>query len=239
MVSLLNLTTADPKLFDDIQLPEGIDRDTLVNQILFEGCQLFPIYQDPALMRSMVNHYFAMRYQIHEELFKTLAYDYAPLENYDRQESRSTSGTNNGSRSVTGNNGLSRSLSGTDKEVTDGTITDEGGSEGSTENQVSAYNEDDYQPQSKAISEATQDNERSIDTTVTTTKGENVIENGTRSESITDTGGHSENVISRIHGNIGVTTSQQMLQAQRDVVMFSLYEFIASHFLRHFMIGIF
>lgn len=199
MVTLLNLIQADPELLSEIVLPEGVDRDTLVNQILFEGSTLFPIYQDPKLFKSMAEHYFTMRYQIHAELFKTLAYDYEPLENYDRVEDRS--------HNASGTEGFSR------ERKTDTS------SSGNTEQRVSAFNESDYQPQSKTISDARQgaDEDETID--------REHADQGT------------EHV--RIHGNIGVTTSQQMLEAQRTVVKFSLYEFIASHFLKNFMIGIY
>lgn len=199
MVTLLNLMQQDPELLNNIVLPEGVDRDSLVNQILFEGCTLFPIYQDPKLFKSMAEHYFRMREQIHAELFKTLAYDYEPLENYDRVEDRS--------HNASGTEGISRDRN------TNST------SSGNTEQQVSAYNESDYQPQSKSISEATQG----------TDEGETI------DREHADQG--TEHV--RIHGNVGVTTSQQMLEAQRNVVKFSLYEFIASHFLKKFMIGIY
>lgn len=43
----------------------------------------------------------------------------------------------------------------------------------------------------------------------------------------------------RVHGNIGVTTSQQMLQAQRDVVQFDVYETIAEMFEQKFLIGLY
>ena len=199
MVTLLNLMQEDPGLLSDIVLPEGVDRDTLVNQILFEGCTLFPIYQDPKLFKSMAEHYFRMREQIHAELFKTLAYDYEPLENYDRVEDRS--------HNASGTEGINRDRN------TNST------SSGNTEQQVSAYNESDYQPQSKSISDATQ----------------GMDEGETIDREHADQG--TEHV--RIHGNVGVTTSQQMLEAQRNVVKFSLYEFIASHFLKNFMIGIY
>lgn len=199
MVTLLNLMQENPELLNNIVLPDGVDRDNLVNQILFEGCTLYPIYQDPKLFRSMAEHYFVMRYQIHAELFKTIAYDYEPLENYDRIEDRS--------HSASGTEGINRDR---------GTNTT---SSGNTEQQVSAFNESDYQPQSKTISEATQ--------------GANEDETIDREHA--DQG--TEHV--RIHGNIGVTTSQQMLEAQRNVVKFSLYEFIAAHFLKTFMIGLY
>ena len=199
MITLLDVMTEAPGLFDGISLPEGIDRDTLVNQILFEGCTLYPIYQDPVLLKSMINHYFLMRYQIHYELSETLAYDYEPLENYDRTEDR----THNAS----GTEGINRERN------TDST------SSGTTEQQVSAFNEDTYQPQSKSISSATQG----------TDEGETI------DREHADEG--TEHV--RIHGNIGVTTSQQMLESQRNVVQFSLYDFIAKHFIKKFMIGLY
>lgn len=199
MVSLLNLMQYDESLFSSITLPAGVDRDTLVNEILFEGAQLYPIHQDPALLKAMIKHYFSMRLQIHEELAKTLSYDYEPLENYDRQETRS--------HWETGKEDVERERS---------VETD---TEAGTEGKVSAYNEDEYQPQNKTSS------------TSGTDTGEEETVGTTRS-------GNSGDTV-RIHGNIGITTSQQMLESQRRVVQFSLYEYIASHFIRNFMIGIY
>lgn len=195
MVSLLDHLTADPEMLNDIVLPEEIDRETLVNQILFEGCTLYPIYQDPILFKRMVEHYFVMRLQIHEELAKTLEYSYNPLENYDRIEDRERTGDGTEAyerkRNLTGN--------------------------ATTEEQVSAYNENTYQPQAKTI----------------TNSGDN------EGEKLSRKTGEKGIEHSRIHGNIGVTTSQQMLEEQRRVVKFSLYEFIAAHFLKTFMIGLY
>ena len=43
----------------------------------------------------------------------------------------------------------------------------------------------------------------------------------------------------RIHGNIGVTTSQQMLQAELDIAQWNLYEHITDLFLSEFVIPIY
>lgn len=211
MVTLLNLMQEDPELLSNIVVPEGVDRETLVNQILFEGCTLFPIYQDPTLFKSMAEHYFRMREQIHAELFKTLAYDYEPLENYDRIEDRT--------RSDSGNENVTRNLA---REETAGTGTV---SNGKTEEKVSAYNEDGYQPQNLSESESSTNTDSSSE--------------GSEDETTARRHDGSGTEHARIHGNIGITTSQQMLEAQRNVVKFSLYEFIASHFLKTFMIGLY
>lgn len=199
MISLLDVMQYDSTLFDEISLPESISADTLENEILFQGGQLFPIYQDPVLLKSMIRHYFLKRLLIHTELAKTLAYDYDPLENYDRNESRS--------HWETGKEDVERERS---------VETD---TEAGTEGKVSAYNESEYQPQNKTTSSSGTDT------------GEEETVGTTRSGNSGDT--------SRIHGNIGVTTSQQMLQQQRDVVRFDIYEYIAAHFIKTFMIGLY
>lgn len=38
----------------------------------------------------------------------------------------------------------------------------------------------------------------------------------------------------RAHGNIGVTTSQQMIESERDVAMFNIYDIIAESFVENF-----
>ena len=40
----------------------------------------------------------------------------------------------------------------------------------------------------------------------------------------------------RIHGNIGVTTSQQMLQSELDIARFNIYEEITDLFLKELTI---
>ena len=43
----------------------------------------------------------------------------------------------------------------------------------------------------------------------------------------------------RVHGNIGVTTSQQMLMSERDVANFSIYDVIAQDFAREFCLYVY
>lgn len=44
---------------------------------------------------------------------------------------------------------------------------------------------------------------------------------------------------SRVHGNIGVTTTQQMLQSERDTAMFNIYDIICKDFQKRFLIWIY
>lgn len=47
------------------------------------------------------------------------------------------------------------------------------------------------------------------------------------------------NYISRVHGNIGVTTTQQMIQQERDSVLFCMTQFIIDDFITRFCVGVY
>lgn len=152
---------------------------------------------------------------IWEKLNATLYLEYNPIENYDRMEDIE------------------------EKRVTDRTTSDtasgtngETNAEERSENQtslhdVSAENASDYQPDSKdtVTGSGTSSYRRDIDTSSETSGTEN----------ITDTFTHSN----RTHGNIGVTTSQQMIQSERDLVRYSLIEEIAEDYRDAFCLDIY
>ena len=84
------------------------------------------------------------------------------------------------------------------------------------ENNVSAYDSDVYQPKEKVVG-TTNDND--------STNG-----SGSGTSDIT------ENLTTRKRGNIGVTTTQQMIEAERKVVLFNVYNWIAIEFEQTFFI---
>lgn len=84
------------------------------------------------------------------------------------------------------------------------------------ENNVSAYDSDVYQPKERVVG-TTNDND--------STNG-----SGSGTSNIT------ENLTTRKRGNIGVTTTQQMIEAERKVVLFNVYNWIAIEFEQTFFI---
>lgn len=95
--------------------------------------------------------------------------------------------------------------------ATGGDVT-EGSS--NTEHQVSAENVYTYQPDSKDTAGESMSVRRTTDT----------------SGNVGETGTDSFTHVNHTHGNIGVTTSQQMIEAQRKVVRYSLIEEIAADY---------
>lgn len=101
------------------------------------------------------------------------------------------------------------STTGTNDTSTNGTVTTD----------VSAYDSNGYQPKDKVTSSETIDNDTTENSTST----------------LDNEGVHT----GRIHGNIGVTTSQQMLEAELDLGYWNIYSRITDMFLKEFCIMIY
>ena len=128
---------------------------------------------------------------------------YNPIENYDRQED--TSLTYEGSENVTRNVDSDRKVKGT----TADTRNDTSSANSSSQKNVFAFDS----------AEASPSDSDSGTTTATGTGTSNSTVDNSDTEKRTETEGHSftnrKNVTaSRIHGNVGVTTSQQMLESE-------------------------
>ena len=121
-----------------------------------------------------------------------------------------------------------------------------------TEQKKSAYDEPDYSDYQKEEAGAntnqtgsgsSEANSNSIDTnTMDTSSSENTLTQALtqgKSDTTEDMSGTSNEVIqheAHLFGNIGVTTSQQMLKDQLDVVTWNLYEHISDIFIEEFCI---
>ena len=145
------------------------------------------------------------QYKWQKLLDNVYAQIYNPLENYDRQEDTSLS--YEGSENVTRNVDSDRKVKGT----TVDTRNDTSSAESNSQKNVFAFDS----------AEASPSDSDSGTTTATGTGSSNSTVDNSDTEKRTETEGHSftnrKNVTaSRIHGNIGVTTSVEMLTAEQE-----------------------
>ena len=156
--------------------------------------------------------------------------------------------------------------SGTTTVVTDqdGTLRAPGasGSNGSTTtNEVSAFDSSSYSAHDKSTVVSNKSEDTTNDITETTTHGKKTVgkddKTTTRnySESGSDSADDKTNVEGtsatdksfdrdfdhkgRVHGNIGVTTSQQMLQSELDLQLWNVYQHIADIFCKEMLITVY
>ena len=216
---LLDLLYYDNTIMDNFTVPDGIDRQLALDTI-YQRCGLTPLYHpDPAWLKFYVGRWCSKNAKTWEELYKTTVQDYNPIYNYDRTEE--TTDTRSGTRT------LSEDTSSNTKQNGDSSVTDT--SSDSSEHTISADNSDSYEPGYKDVSsrQDTQSSESSNHVDVT---GDRAVD---------ETTGETYSHKLRAYGNIGVTTTQEMLEAQRTVVRYNVYNEIADSFKEEFCLYIY
>lgn len=288
ILSILTLYNWDSNIFEGLTVPEGIDKDVLINNLLAECADFELIYPNPDIMKSMISLWSAKENPIWEKLRATQLFDYNPIENYNRIESWETETENTGSREATtrdvetgsesqtregessqeksgsvgrvGSGGESRELTKEETEENSGSRNNTG--TGNNANAITTFDLNTEQPLSSTTTtgtsqESTQGSrEFNGSDTETVSRTENYTdtisdsETGTSSDTLTgsrqnektvtgtedNTATGKEKRTGKTSGNIGVTTTQQMIEAEREVVKFSLYDYIISSFRARFCI---
>ena len=326
-ISPLGLYNWDQSLFDLMQIPEALDKNTLVQNLLAETAELEVLYPNPVVFKNLVGVWSAKQIDIWNRLYATTQYEYNPIENYNRYETGSEGGTGRTTHSGTdttadtttygGTDGRTEAImhggsdtnsrqfaeGGTQGEATTNNMT-EGGTQGETTTAqmaqggqdtvtgsdtkghwVAGFNPGTPVAPDDGLLKQSRDQD---DATTTTAYGKTESDNGsktttfgktesdigsktttfgkTESESDTTAYGRTENVTEQrtygqtiqkagnithgeqiattnegehelhAHGNIGVTTTQQLIREQRDIDLFNLYDIIIEDFKMRFCI---
>ena len=74
---------------------------------------------------------------------------------------------------------------------------------------------------------------------LTESENNSVSNSGTSSENVTDEASHTITKTREEHGNIGVTTTQQMIKEEREISNFDIYQIIADDFKTRFCVMIY
>lgn len=226
-VSLLGLSRINPGILGEMVLPDGLDADLVKDNLLVETAELEVIYPDAVFMQAMIGRWSAKELPIWERLYKTTLLEYNPIENYDRMEEWTEAEDTKKNTEA--------DATGTSRTDTDGTSTRQSNTDGVINDQkyVSAYNETDFTPTER-------DNNTQSETNESTQKDIGTVEVKTSAENTTDETGN-RNLLrkGRAHGNIGVTTSQQMIEAERDVALYNIIDVIINSFKNRFCLQVY
>ena len=222
-------------LFGLLNLPPGIDKDTLVNNIMLRGGEFEVVYSNPDFYKSAIGLWSNKHYRTFEKWINALNIDYNPLENYDRMEEWSDVGsrTNTGTVSDSGE----RKNTGTQSTESSGKDNFKGSGNSTSSDEISAYNSNSFQNDKKNTTNSSNSSE--TNTTASNTRTDNLSESNsnTRTDNLYEKTNSDRK--GRAHGNIGVTTSQQMLQSELDIAKWNIYEQITDLFLSEFCIMVY
>lgn len=180
-------------------------------------------------------------------------------------ETRDLAGTENETRDLAGTSLETRDLTTGVSGTTDTTDNDVQGGTNSTQKQVSAYNTATLATDSVDTETLGATNNKTVHTETTQTGTDSgtvnnattdtgtdnktmtdtgtvnaaTTDTGTVSDAGTDTGTVELKKVGNAKGNIGVTTTQQMIEQERAVVEFNIYDYIVTSFKQRFCILIY
>lgn len=207
-ITLIGMYNYDNSLFDDLTFPAGIDRDLAINRILEKSEEFELVYADFNYLKDRIGIWGKLWERTFSKWYEALNIKYDPLHNYDRFEEYEDT---KASSSKNSSSSKSESSTKTGSE-----------SSSSTTNKISAYDDADFS------NKEYEEGEAETSQTGTGEANSSSSSNGSADEKIK----HS----AHLYGNIGVTTSVQMLREQLDVVEWNLYEHISDIFIDEFCI---
>ena len=230
ILTVIGLYNYDHSLFDNMVLPDGIDKGLVIDAIIMQGGDYEVIYPNPELFKELIGSWSRQWYDTFYNWYRALEAmkEIRPLDNYDRYEQWSDDAVNHsvssdsikGSGSTIGQDSSHGSAS-VDNDTTD-------------TSKISAYDSNDFVNQNQTISNNTQSN--TTDTSANTS---------TQSTSNTDTNAESTGTNNNkheghIYGNIGVTTSATVFKEFYDTLLKygNISKTIADVFLNNFVIPI-
>ena len=98
--TVTGLLSYDPSLFDGLNLPNSLDKDTAVTEILMTCGLMECAYPDGDVMKQIINVWSFARKPDWQRMIDALHGEYNPLHNYDRTEDFTTRGTSTNTRGL-------------------------------------------------------------------------------------------------------------------------------------------
>lgn len=215
-MNLQNLIEAgqldDIDIFSGVTVPDPLDADTVKSAIMVRSGLMTPLYKEPKVFQALVTHWFIAKQWTIQHLINIIEAEYSPIENYNRVEDSSIKLSGKDTLTMAGGN--KETHSGTDTESHSGTDT--------TTNSISAENSSGWSNDTKS--------ELGHGESVGMLHGHVITEEYDKRSDTTEYG-KIDTRKGSIHGNIGVTTNQQMIEQELELLRhFDIYGYIAELF---------
>lgn len=226
-MSLLGLFQNNPSLFLELELPDGVSKDTVIDNLLMETAELEVLYPNPYFMQAAIGTWSLKELPVWKKLYETTVLKYDPIHNYDRNESW-TEDENTDKRGSSENRGSVST-------ETEGNTTQNRNGSGSlnTSHYVSAYNETDFTPTAK-------DSETQNASSTTSQKDSSSVDSSESSSGNTsESEKRSVKRKGEVSGNTGFYTKQKMIEQEREIAMFNIIDHIISSFKNRFCLLIY
>lgn len=222
MLTLQGLYNYDSRLFDLMKVPKQLNVNTVIRTLCDRTRELELLYPELQYMKQRIGIWSDRNMWSWQKMCDVLEKEYDPIENYDRTEEWSDQNQST--------------------ETSHDQSDESNGFENVRTDNLKEKNSGTNRRQNVAFNSGLTDAEKNIvDGTVNNTGTQKHVENGHKN-TINDgdkSGNSSSTHTGRIHGNIGVTTTQQMIQSELELAKFNIYETIADSFVQEFCLMVY
>lgn len=202
LVSIITIVNHYPEVFASFRVPDGVDRQTVIDGICTDCAELELMYSDPDALQLMIRNWTDRHFKIWEDLQKTLEYKYNPIWNVEGSETMEIVREDTETRNLK------------DRRTPD--LIETRRPNLTTTSKVAGYNSEALVNREQ-VSEAGTD-ARTYTGSDTTDQTGNVKNNGKETRKFT-------------RGmNLGVMTTQQLIREQRELVQFTVANYIINSF---------
>lgn len=235
VVDLIGMYNYDNSVLDLMQIPEALDRPTLIDNLLMETAEMELLYNNVGFLKQAIGSWSRKNLSVWNELYDTTQYEYNPIWNKDgtvtETETRNLAGTDHTTDNTDRIDNLQdkNTRNFEDKETRD--LDD------NNTHSVYGFNSDSAAPESR--DEGEQNGTDTINHTGTDTYDHTGRQDVDRTfdKKTTDTGTIKHERTEQ--GNIGVTSTQSLIQEQREVVKLNLMDIIINDFKQRFCLGVY
>lgn len=215
LLSVMGLYQFDDSIFDVMAVPDGVNKEAAVAAILTECAELEILLPDPDIFKASLQYWSISQLPIWTKLYESTQFDYNPIWNKDATitETRHLETDDTETRNLSKNNTETRNLANSAHTTATG--------------KVAGYNSTTLQTQEQQ------------DISGNGTDTGTVENNGSDTGTVNNAGEHDETITRRETGNIGITSTQELIEAQRNVVQFDIYKYIVQSFKSMYCLGVY
>lgn len=234
-LDLLGMYQYDNTLLDLMQIPEDIDRTTLIDNLLMESAEQEILYSNLGFLKQAIGSWSAKQLPIWQHLLETTKYDYNPIWNKDGTVTETETRDLKGSEKVKDETDRVDNL--TDKNTRDFEDKETRNLENNSLNSVYGFNSSDAAPanQDEVKDTGTDTIEHSGTDTMDHTGRQDIDRNLERDT--TDTGTVKHERIEQ--GNIGLTSTQDLISQEREIALFNVMDVIIKDFIKRFCLAVY
>lgn len=234
-LDLLGMYNYDPTVLDLLVIPEAVDRQTLIDNLLMETAETEILYTNVGFLKMAIGSWSKKNLPVWEELYKTTQYEYNPIWNKDGTVEETITRDLATTEDVTTN--VDREDNLTDKNTRDFEDKETRDLDDEALSSVYGFNSSTEAPSDKVHTDYNGTdtfNHTGTDTVdhtgtqdVDTTVDRDTTDTGTISTTRTET------------GNIGLTSTQELIRQQREIVQINIIDIIIDDFKRRFCLGVY